>query len=231
MAMCRSIRLLVFGLVVACLSVASPAAAERRVALVIGNSNYAHVAKLANPENDARAVAETLKALGFQTVELVLNQPATGLGQQSSASRGQRTRPRWRWSSMPATGSKSAAPTISFRSTRRSTRTPTLSSRRSRSTSSCARSSSRSRLRVIILDACRDNPFAKRMTMTRGATRSIGRGLARVDPPGDTLVAYAAKAGFTAADGTGVNSPFTTALLQHMPTPGPRYPADVRAGA
>src|SRR5262249_10686933 len=59
-----------------------------------------------------------------------------------------------------------------------------------------------------------------RMTMTRGGTRSIGRGLARVDPPSDTLVAFAAKDGSTALDGTGANSPFTTALVQHLATPG-----------
>jgi len=53
------------------------------------------------------------------------------------------------------------------------------------------------------------------------ASRSVGRGLARVEPVGsDTLVAFAAKAGSTAADGNNVHSPFTAALLQHIATPG-----------
>ena len=53
-----------------------------------------------------------------------------------------------------------------------------------------------------------------------GATRSIGRGLARVEPPGEFLVAYAAKDGSLAADGKGRNSPFSTALLAHLEEPG-----------
>lgn len=76
------------------------------------------------------------------------------------------------------------------------------------------------RLRLVILDACRDNPFAKSMTRTM-ASRAIGRGLARVEPAtSDTLIAFAAKAGMTAADGDSLHSPFTMALLKHLVTPG-----------
>src|SRR6202023_1711894 len=76
------------------------------------------------------------------------------------------------------------------------------------------------RLRLIILDACRDNPFTKSMARTM-ASRSVGRGLARIEPTtSDTLIAFAAKAGFTAADGDGAHSPFTTALLKYLVTPG-----------
>ena len=76
------------------------------------------------------------------------------------------------------------------------------------------------RLRLVILDACRDDPFSKKMTRTI-ATRSIGRGLARVEvTTTDTLVAFAAKAGMTAADGDGAHSPFTTALLDNLAVPG-----------
>jgi tetratricopeptide (TPR) repeat protein len=74
------------------------------------------------------------------------------------------------------------------------------------------------RLRLVILDACRDNPFAQSM---KRSSRAIGRGLARVEPTTpDTLVAFAAKAGSTASDGDGANSPFTAALLKHIATPG-----------
>lgn len=76
------------------------------------------------------------------------------------------------------------------------------------------------RLRLVILDACRDNPFAASMVRANGS-RSIARGLGRVEPAGaETLVAFAARAGTTAADGTGGNSPFTAALLRHLLTPG-----------
>ena len=74
------------------------------------------------------------------------------------------------------------------------------------------------RLRLVILDACRDNPFSRTMRRT---TRAIGRGLGRVDPATpDTLIAFASKAGSVASDGDGSNSPFTTALLRHLTAPG-----------
>lgn len=72
------------------------------------------------------------------------------------------------------------------------------------------------RLRLVILDACRENPFAKKMTRTV-ASRSVGRGLAKIEvTTTDTLVAFAAKAGTTAADGSGNHSPFTAALLDSL---------------
>ncbi len=74
-------------------------------------------------------------------------------------------------------------------------------------------------LRLVIVDACRNNPFATNMTRA-GASRSIGRGLARVEPSGNTFFAFAAKEGTTAADGEGRNSPVATALLQHIEEPG-----------
>jgi len=76
------------------------------------------------------------------------------------------------------------------------------------------------RLRLVILDACRDNPFTRSMKRSV-ASRAIGRGLAKVEPTmTDTLVAYAAKAGAVAADGDGQNSPFAIALTKHITEPG-----------
>jgi uncharacterized caspase-like protein len=75
-------------------------------------------------------------------------------------------------------------------------------------------------LRLVILDACRDNPFAKSMKRTV-ASRSLGRGLAGVEPSRpNTLIAFAAKGGSTASDGDSKNSPFTTALLKYLAKPG-----------
>jgi uncharacterized caspase-like protein len=75
-------------------------------------------------------------------------------------------------------------------------------------------------LRLVILDACRDNPFAKTMKRTI-ASRAIGRGLAKVEPSSpNTMIAFAAKAGSTAADGDSKNSPFATALVEHLSKPG-----------
>src|SRR3954463_11449632 len=75
-------------------------------------------------------------------------------------------------------------------------------------------------LRLIILDACRDNPFSKSMKRTV-ASRAIGRGLAKIEPTSpNTMIAFAAKAGSTASDGDSRNSPFATALVERLPTPG-----------
>jgi len=78
-----------------------------------------------------------------------------------------------------------------------------------------------SKLRLVLLDACRDNPFAKQMKRSLTiATRSVSRGLATIEPDPGTLVVYAAKDGEVAFDGDGDNSPFTTALLKNIATPG-----------
>src|SRR6266850_708322 len=75
-------------------------------------------------------------------------------------------------------------------------------------------------LRLVILDACRDNPFAKKMKRTIGS-RAVGRGLAKVEPSSpNTMIAFAAKAGSTASDGDSKNSPFATALVDHLTKPG-----------
>jgi hypothetical protein len=75
------------------------------------------------------------------------------------------------------------------------------------------------RMRIIVLDACRNNPFTASMQRTV-RNRAIGRGLAAVEPEGETLVVYAAKAGATAADGEDGNSPFAAALAKRLPEPG-----------
>ncbi|MBP0583539.1 caspase family protein, partial [Labrys sp. LIt4] len=74
-------------------------------------------------------------------------------------------------------------------------------------------------MRLVILDACRNNPFLANMTR-KTATRAVSRGLSRVEPDGGTLVVYAAKAGEVALDGSGGNSPFVTALTANLQKPG-----------
>src|SRR5262249_28928759 len=75
------------------------------------------------------------------------------------------------------------------------------------------------KLGLVILDACRNNPFAAKMTRTF-RTRAVTPGLVGIEPSGNVLVAYAAKDGTTAADGDGRNSPFTASLLKYVETPG-----------
>jgi uncharacterized caspase-like protein len=74
--------------------------------------------------------------------------------------------------------------------------------------------SSADKMRLVILDACRENPFAEKKSL------SAGRGLARIEPESGTLVAFATKHGHLATDGAGDNSPFTTSLIRRMDTPG-----------
>ena len=74
------------------------------------------------------------------------------------------------------------------------------------------------KLRLVILDACRDNPFMVQMRKS-GASRSLGRGLGSIEPEGGVLVAYAAKHGQIAFDGDGAGSPFALALVNRLPTP------------
>jgi uncharacterized caspase-like protein len=76
-------------------------------------------------------------------------------------------------------------------------------------------------LHLVILDACRDNPFSNQMKRTLAvASRSVSRGLAAVEPEAGTLVVFSAKDGETALDGDGINSPFAVALLRNLETPG-----------
>src|SRR5258708_35010813 len=75
-------------------------------------------------------------------------------------------------------------------------------------------------LRLVTVDASRNNPFAETMKRTV-SSRTVSRGLARIEPTStNTLVAFAAKAGLTALDGNSKNSPYATALVKHIATPG-----------
>ena len=73
-------------------------------------------------------------------------------------------------------------------------------------------------LRILVLDSCRDNPLAEELKRSIGRTRAagIGRGLAKIDSPQGMIVAYATQAGRTADDGSGRNSPYTRAFLNHI---------------
>jgi hypothetical protein len=73
-------------------------------------------------------------------------------------------------------------------------------------------------LRILVLDACRDNPFAEELRRAVGQSRGIGvgRGLAKMESPEGTIISYATQAGRTADDGTGRNSPYTSAFVEHI---------------
>jgi hypothetical protein len=199
------------------------AQAERRVALVIGNAAYANAASLRNPRNDANDFAESLKKMGFE-VELGLD-----LDQQGFA----RTIENFARSLDGADvglfffaghGLQMNEKNYLVSANARLESEFLLSSETIELDAIVRLMESKAPTNLVFLDACRNNPLAenlKRTLMSLKRSVALGRGLARVEPSGrDTLIAFAAAPGQEATDGADRNSPFTTALLQHMPKPG-----------
>ena len=194
--------------------------AERRVALVIGNSTYEKVGYLTNPVNDAAAIAKLLKDAGFDVVELQSN---LGVSELRRAVRNFSQMVQnadiavvyFAGHGIEVDGVNYLIPTDARLERDIDVEDEALSLERVLKIIEPAR-----RLRLVILDACRDNPFTSSIKRTV-ASRAVGRGLARVEPDtSNTMIAFAAKAGSTASDGRATNSPFTAALLKHITTPG-----------
>jgi uncharacterized caspase-like protein len=194
--------------------------ADKRVALVIGNSTYRKVPRLSNPANDARAVGEIFRAAGFDLVDIRYDLDAQGFRrairdfslvvQDADAAV-----VFYAGHGIELGGNNYLLPIDAKLAWDVDVEDETVSLDRVLKIIEPAK-----RLRLVILDACRDNPFAASMKRTV-ATRSIGVGLAKVEPTtSDTLIAFAAKAGSMAEDGSGPHSPFTSALLRHLAVPG-----------
>jgi peptidoglycan hydrolase-like protein with peptidoglycan-binding domain len=203
----------------AALGVCITAAAEgpRRVALVIGNGRYEHVPRLINPANDAMLIADTLRDLGFELV---------GGGAQIDLDRGGLERAIRDFSYRLTPGSVgffyysghgiqlrganflvpvNANPTSARDADFELVDVNVLLRQMEDSGAS---------LNVVILDACRNNPFGGR------GLKDIGVGLAQMQAPRGTVIAYATQPGGVAADGEGLNSPYTSALARLMKRPG-----------
>lgn len=193
--------------------------ADTRVALVIGNSAYDAVAALRNPANDARQVAEALKALGFKSVDLVLDadrRKMIGALQdfQTKADAADWALVYYAGHGIEVDGVNFLLPTDAQLLSDRNIEDDGVSLDRVLAALDRAR-----KLKLVVLDACRNNPFEKRMERS-ARTRSVARGLARVEPKAGTLVLYAAKDGEVADDGDGANSPFASAMVKRMREPG-----------
>ncbi len=188
---------------------------EPRIALVIGNSAY-KVGPLKNPANDARLIAATLRSVGFKVIERTnANQKAMkralqkfgglldeagkdGVGLFYYAGHG-----------VQANGRNYLIPLGVEIQRESDLEIEALRASAVLSTMDYARN----RLNILIMDACRNNPYAR-------SFRSAARGLARMEAPRGTLVAYATGPGDVAADGKGDNSPYTEALVKAMREPG-----------
>src|SRR5215216_65608 len=215
--------ILVFGLLAAALLPASDAQAERRIALVVGNSEYVHAKTLRNPRNDAADIAETLKKLGFEVL-LGLD-----LDQQNFARLVEQYARRLDDADVGLFYYAGHGLQINEKnylvSTTAKLENEFLVSAETLDLDSIIRlMESKTPVNLIFLDACRNNPLSENLRRNLAAMRRsavLGRGLARIEPTGrDTLVAFAAAPGQEAADGRDRNSPFTQALLKHLPTPG-----------
>nr|WP_245315648.1 caspase family protein [Bradyrhizobium neotropicale] len=197
-----------------------PAHAEKRVALVIGNSAYKSVPRLANPVSDAGLIGGMFKRAGFDAVDV--KQDLSG-AEMRKALREFGTRARdadvavvyYAGHGMEVDGNNYLIPIDAALETDTDVYDEAFPLDRVLVSIEPAK-----QLRLVILDACRDNPFAKTMKRTV-ASRAIGRGLAKIEPTSpNTMIAFAAKAGSTASDGDSKNSPFATALADHLPKPG-----------
>jgi tetratricopeptide (TPR) repeat protein len=194
---------------------------DKRIALVIGNSAYENVPALANPQRDATLVAETLKLTGFTSVTLHTDLRKDALTAALRDFSRQAESADWAvvyyaGHGMEVGGVNYLIPVDARIGSDRDVGFEAVPLDQVLNAAERAR-----RLRLVILDACRDNPFKNQMrrTMTL-ASRSVSRGLAAVEPDAGTLVVYAAKDGEMALDGEGSNSPFATAFVTNMRRPG-----------
>ena len=194
------------------------ALASGRVALVIGNGAYEKVPLLPNPTRDAAAIGDSLSRLGFTVTRL--NNGTAGAMRKSIVEFGR-----------AAEGSEMAVVFYAGHGMEvggENWLIPVDAELRSDSDAEneavslkgvALQVAKASQLGLVILDACRNNPFSAKMQRSL-VTRAVSRGLAPTEPTDNVLVAYAAKGGTVANDGEGRNSPFTKALLRHLEVPG-----------
>jgi tetratricopeptide (TPR) repeat protein len=190
--------------------------AGSRLALVIGNGGYRNAPKLPNPANDARAVAKTLRDIDFQVIEATdLDRAGMEAALLEFLQRAPSAAVRllfYAGHGLQIGGNNYLVPVDAMVASKNAASFELIDiDRILKGLDDEAHSN------IIILDACRDNPFETRIAPSRSARSS---GLIAYQSIGSgTLIAFATAPGNTAADGSGVHSPFTTALLKHVGTP------------
>jgi uncharacterized caspase-like protein len=238
-------RLLSVALVLCVLSgaaIAQPAGGGKRIALVVGNSAYQAIPRLANPTNDARLIGDTLKALGFTLVggraQLDLDK---GKFEAVLADFGRQIRGAdvalffYAGHGIQLTGVNWLVPISARPQTEGDVPVQMVDA----NTVLRYMDSAGAKLNIVVLDACRNNPFAAdvapgrtgglsepqpqgssgRVASLKGI-RSTGGGLGRMQAPAGTLIAYATQPGNVALDGNAGNSPFSSALADTIKRPG-----------
>jgi tetratricopeptide (TPR) repeat protein len=213
-------RLKLFAAALILLAGLFPAAAAERVALIVGNSNYRFAPRLANPRNDAADMAQLLRGLGFDVIEAVdvgrraledalaaFNRKLTGSKLAVFFYAGHGLQVGGRNYLVPVDGRLAKEADLSLEAVDLNTILEQMERDR--------------RANLVFLDACRDNQLA--VPMAAPAARPppvLTRGLAPVGASIGTLIAFATQPGNVALDGDGRNSPFTSALLKRLRTPG-----------
>ena len=201
-----------------------PAGAEaRKVALVIGNSAYANTSALTNPANDIKIVADAAKSAGFevvvasnlsnqafQTVMRDFRAKADGAEVAMVYFAGHGIEAQGKNWLLPVDAKLESDLDLPYEAIELSRLMEAVSG---------------AQVRMVVLDACRNNPFGSKW---RSGTRAVARGMAGVEAD-DVLVIFAAAPGQTASDGTGVNSPFALALARRLPEPD--LPVQLLGGA
>jgi uncharacterized caspase-like protein len=196
------------------------AMAERRVALVIGNAKYEHADALANTVNDANAIAALLTKAGFDVVDERRDVGVVEFKRAvreflNSAANADIAVVYYSGHGIEVGGTNYLIPVDAKLASDFDIDDEAIPLERIMLATQSAK-----KLSLIILDACRDNPFLH-AALHATATRSISNRLVGVQPTSsDTLIAYAAKAGSVSYDGLGANSPFTTALVKYIAEPG-----------
>jgi hypothetical protein len=195
--------------------------ADKRVALIVGNSDYARVVKLGNPENDARDLADALRSLSFDVI-FKINVDQRGLGAaleefERKAQGADTALFFFAGHGLQFRGQNYLLPVDADLEDEVSLKYNTLAIDKVREALDSA-----SGVKIMILDACRNNPLSdKLVTRTAGLSRSAAqtRGLARLDRTEGMVVAYATQADQVAQDGAGRNSPFSSALVRRLKEP------------
>jgi TPR repeat protein len=191
--------------------VAAPVKAINAHALVLGNSAYAGSSRLPNPANDARAVAAKLRSLGFNVTEVLdttrikLASALTAFSR--SAARADLSLLFYAGHGVQVNGTNYILPVDMDMGDVESVVLQGIS------LNSVVEQYLPGDTKLVLLDACRDNPLA------RSNSRGVSRGLAPINVSKGTLIAYSTKDGATAEDGSSKNSPFTEALLEHLGDP------------
>jgi hypothetical protein len=211
------VRAILIGLLALVIAAPAGAATGERIALVIGNGGYRHVPPLVNPANDAADLGETLRRIGFEVTRIDdgdyegLRRALHGFRNRAEGAEvaliyfaGHGIEIQRNNYLLPVDARLEKPGDVTFQAI------PLAMLRQAAEPATT--------LSLVIVDACRNNPFLQRM---QTATRSLSRGLGMVEPVGQNrLVAFAAKEGTVAADGDGRNSPYARALITELSTPG-----------